>query len=54
MLSRISILKVARESSSAIRHPYLCCFERAHSVEEVHTQWVKNKIGPCSSLSTPL
>jgi hypothetical protein len=53
LLARISILKVARESSRAIRHLYLCGFERVHSVEEVHTQWVKNKSSPFSSLSTP-
>ncbi len=49
VVSRISVLKVVRESSGVIHHLYFCGFERDHGVEEVHTRWVRSRVGPFNS-----
>src|ERR1039458_1650669 len=53
-LAHISILNSISESSDHRNHQYSCGCESYEDASEVSTQWVRNRISPFSSLSTPL
>ena len=42
-----------RQAGRQVERLYWCGFERDDNAGEAHTQWVKNKTSPFSSLSTP-
>ena len=54
LLAHISILSCNYETSDRRKRQCLLGCERGEGVPEVNTQWVRNKIGPFSSLSTLL
>src|SRR5437764_11587555 len=49
----ISVFNCISESSDRYHHQYFCGSERDEDAPEISTQWVKHKINPSSSPSTP-
>ena len=54
VLPHISILNSTSESSDRRNHQYSCGCKRDEDVPEVSAQWVRYKVSPFSSPSTPL